>query len=176
MCLGLCALWVRSYWVWEGFGSGKYLFTDPYKEGSGEFPQDHFRVNSLNSMSGRIGLDSWIMNQDGGDSIGWTLLGWVQDWKYNSGSAGSFDQIVKYNHSFVARYGFVFNVHSNPHFEIQLLLPIWFLILLSVVFPTYWWMPRRKTLPGCCVKCGYDLRATPERCPECGTVALTKSA
>jgi hypothetical protein len=55
-------------------------------------------------------------------------------------------------------------------------LPLW---LLAAVFAwsARWLLKRaRAPLPGHCAICGYDLRATPERCPECGTAAFVIEA
>lgn len=56
----------------------------------------------------------------------------------------------------------------------QLTLPIWPLILLASVAPgalVVGAYRRRHRQPGFCTRCGYDLRATPDRCPECGLEA-----
>jgi hypothetical protein len=57
-----------------------------------------------------------------------------------------------------------------------LVLPYWFLVVLSVppAVPLglrLWRWHRRqgRRRTGLCPACGYDLRASPERCPECGT-------
>ena len=51
-----------------------------------------------------------------------------------------------------------------------LALPCWAIVLATSIAPLIWFR-RQRTELGKCAKCGYDLRATPERCPECGTVA-----
>jgi hypothetical protein len=60
------------------------------------------------------------------------------------------------------------------------LLPLWFFALVTAILPAIRifriFVPRRIANRGLCEECGYDLRATPDRCPECGTVPAKKHA
>jgi hypothetical protein len=57
-----------------------------------------------------------------------------------------------------------------------LMVPSWPAVLLTAL-PAVLWFGRRLSTrqrihAGRCRECGYDLRATPDRCPECGTIPL----
>jgi hypothetical protein len=52
-------------------------------------------------------------------------------------------------------------------------VPWWFIMFVTAIMPSIAFLRsrtirRRRT--GQCMHCGYDLRATPDRCPECGAI------
>ena len=61
-------------------------------------------------------------------------------------------------------------------------LPYWALLPPFLILPAYWrlqlWKRRRRHARiqhGLCTGCGYDLRASKDRCPECGTPILART-
>ena len=64
---------------------------------------------------------------------------------------------------------------TRLHWNIR--LPHWIAIALTGALPLSWVVrqgkrtitSRQRRRSGLCLTCGYDLRASPDRCPECGT-------
>jgi hypothetical protein len=65
------------------------------------------------------------------------------------------------------------NENSGAFSQAFVVFPHWLVFLLSAMLPAALFVHRlrRRRVPAhLCGRCGYDLRATPERCPECGAV------
>ena len=72
-------------------------------------------------------------------------------------------------------------VHSQSGNEVRFLaVPLWGPAALSAILPAVWISrrvrTRRRRRLGSCPDCGYDLRATRDRCPECGAVPAGAAA
>lgn len=70
---------------------------------------------------------------------------------------------------------FKWNHEKNAlgEFEYSVTVPLWFVVMSTMVIPVARVVRHKRASqlrkPACCLKCGYDLRASPDRCPECGT-------
>ena len=69
---------------------------------------------------------------------------------------------------------------SNASLE-RIIVPGWSLLLVMAALSACWlifswrrWRRTMRQIRGQCQGCGYDMRATPDRCPECGTITRKK--
>ena len=90
------------------------------------------------------------------------------DWESMQGAGSIWNRLgfVSYSTGFISSFA-----ESS---ERGVAVPAWIPVVVLAVMPALWLrsiVRRRRILAaGRCVRCGYDLRATPERCPECGLV------
>jgi hypothetical protein len=75
------------------------------------------------------------------------------------------------------RWGMYWHCRINWHEEsIYICFPHWGVAMAFSILPTVrvvgYLRRRRRFGAGRCSSCGYDLRATPDRCPECGATPL----
>jgi hypothetical protein len=112
-----------------------------------------------------------------------------REWHYRRGEAGAaVDTSYEDLHAFIVDavssntfrviHGWAFRWYgiaiAVPHPTFIVGVGHWVAIALSGLLPAVWIVRQarrhRKRQFGLCRVCGYDLRATPERCPECGTI------
>lgn len=77
-------------------------------------------------------------------------------------------------------YAYAYGEHATDYSEYRaVVLPYWLVAIASAVLPLTVLLAsarrRRRKYEGLCPACGYDLRASPDRCPECGTPTAGRS-
>jgi hypothetical protein len=163
-------LWVRSYWRSDSISVTR---TEISLHSSDEYPSRTIAIATRTGgvwwqrfeQPGSIYLDS----RPGPTRVRLTSAK-VQSDIYLPGLAGD------PAHWFA---GFAYGPTSSMSDDVALRVPLWTVVSLSALLPlaTLWRSARRRRANrATCRACGYDLRATPDRCPECGTVPTAQAA
>jgi hypothetical protein len=169
LCAATLALWVRSRFVhdrleWEVRDERACVQRRSYLQVSlGSLGIQHYREayigatpSVFNTFGGRTGF-RW----QGAPPHDVGPYGPAQAWRQRFGFLWERERWERAEPGGVASYAHTYVV-----------LPIVLPIALTAVLPTlaaHRRYQRSKRIAGLCPTCGYDLRATPERCPECGT-------
>ena len=152
LCLATIAVWVTSYRRTQYVGLGR---------------PDHW-LGAL-SMSGILRLER------GGFAMG--RQGWSHE-SYPTPAGGLWRELYSRDTRGILQFAGIgyssIDYSSNGSMKrTAIYLPHWLLALAFALLPAWsvWAaIVRKKPKPGYCDHCGYDLRASTERCPECGMI------
>ena len=158
LCLALLTLWVRSYRVVDVVGRLNYAPDTPH--------EDHHVL--LEAEWGVLKL-SW-----GGDpaenfpNVRWTYYHFqpTPGWVYRGDAPVLIHRLgIDWTSPQRVLTGEIF-----AQVRVTMVLPVAATALLALTLALFGRKRRRPA--GLCERCAYDLRATPDRCPECGTVPV----
>jgi hypothetical protein len=166
LCLATAAMWVRSHWFYDSFG-GEWSSVHRFRRGG-----------FLNSSQGRMQVGWWVCSEhdstaaefghysfEGANDLmpGHELMGFAYAHPVQTVQADDAGNPMPW--------------YSETH---TLMAPYAFVLLVTGALPTISMVQRRTHRQwrgrNCCLSCSYDLRATPDRCPECGTIPQTAQA
>jgi len=155
------SLWVRSLFQYDAVGS------------NAGYPERYQAVAwAAAASNGRLFLlhVTFFGSNAGTLSGRRSFFGSTAKGSYGGNPRGSFDNV---------HWGWYFHqkqvdARGNGFSDYRAIFPLWESGALTAILPLIWfqsWMSgRRKATRGLCQICGYDLRATPDRCPECGAI------
>jgi hypothetical protein len=162
LSVAMAAMWVRSYWRFDnGFLLGRRGNDYPY-------------VVSIQSMRGATSI-CWQYPVSPTQSV--EKIEWK--WGRMTRPYGSFPASVeRHLHADWKFLGFWRNHQVKSFANLDaIVIPYWFTALVTGFLGGWRILVTRKRqrqifrrANNLCLDCGYDLRATPDRCPECGTV------
>jgi hypothetical protein len=154
LCVATVAAWVRSYRVRDDLS----------------WTRENSR-QMLNVVTYRGGLWAAVITARARDKLARPGARWLQI------APASYAELVTQATLF-NRFGFALDDFQDTALAARgLACPFWFIMLLTAILPAArlaGWRRRRRQARrlgmggGLCRHCGYDCRATPERCPECG--------
>ena len=165
LCMATCVLWVRSYWIHDGF--------QWYRSRS-----EGFEWASLIATQGRIVISAERDNRfltdisppPESDSYFRAEGSKEPEWSISPLSTWRCAGLVYGRQSDVAEY---------PEVRIELIIPSWMPVVAAAIALacnlfryTRGFVKGRRRDRGRCPSCGYDLRATLDRCPECGKIPV----
>ena len=113
----------------------------------------------------------------GGDRAGLMLEHPTEPW--TTDEPGRTRIVARYEHSSMLTFSYWAAPSWSTH-AVEYAVHYWLVTALLGVAPAVRvvavWRRRRRAAIGQCPTCGYDLRATPDRCPECGGVSAAAGA
>jgi hypothetical protein len=158
----MMAFWIRGYWQFDVL---RFVRTETQE------------TLGMQSTFGELAAFSARLHPSGKVQPGWSIS------TIPASPPNTFRNLVTWSpHSrtySALGFGFgSFDVSTSPRHTIAAIwFPHWFCALIFAVLPAARirsiLRTRRAKRAGLCRYCGYDLRATPNRCPECGRLPGT---